>query len=84
MRRFDGRYAEFEGSLGGVPVPGGPVQAEDTLTAVARNGLLARGHRLVKPPKPLGGGQAIWIDHDRGVLIGGSEPRKDGLALGYE
>ncbi|MCB2100018.1 MAG: gamma-glutamyltransferase family protein, partial [Rhodobacterales bacterium] len=66
------------------PVPGGPVQAEDTLTAVARNGLLARGHRLVKPPKPLGGGQAIWIDHDRGVLIGGSEPRKDGLALGYE
>jgi len=45
--------------------------------------LIRRGHPVEMQEIPLGGCQAIWIDHERGVLIGGSEPRKDGLALGY-
>jgi gamma-glutamyltranspeptidase/glutathione hydrolase len=44
--------------------------------------LLRRGHRAEWSAEPLGGGQAIWIDRQRGVLIGGSDPRKDGCALG--
>jgi gamma-glutamyltranspeptidase/glutathione hydrolase len=43
--------------------------------------LTARGHKVVRSPRPLGGCQAVWIDHERHVLIGASDSRKDGMAL---
>jgi gamma-glutamyltranspeptidase / glutathione hydrolase len=30
-----------------------------------------------------GGFQGILFDQPRGVMMGGSDPRKDGLAIGY-
>lgn len=44
--------------------------------------LTDKGHNVVTPPTAIGGAQAIML-HDSGVLEGGSDPRKDGCALGY-
>jgi gamma-glutamyltranspeptidase / glutathione hydrolase len=49
----------------------------------AVEGLRSRGHDVKLRPQPFGGGQAIHIDWRRGVLIGASDHRKDGCALGY-
>jgi gamma-glutamyltranspeptidase/glutathione hydrolase len=46
-------------------------------------GLKKLGHKTTSLVSPLGGGQGIWIDWDKGTLTGGSDPRKDGCALGY-
>ena len=65
------------------PLPEGDVEVEDGIPDSARKALAARGHRLIRAEAPIGGGQAIWIDWERGMLVGGSDPRKDGCALGY-
>jgi gamma-glutamyltranspeptidase/glutathione hydrolase len=62
---------------------GEPVVVESGVGKAAIDDLRARGHDAAPRAVPLGGGQAIRIDWDRGVLIGGSDARKDGCALGF-
>jgi gamma-glutamyltranspeptidase/glutathione hydrolase len=45
--------------------------------------LAARGHRLARAPGVYGGYQAIQVDSATGSYAGASDPRKDGLAIGY-
>ena len=59
------------------------LQVEATLPAAVVAALERRGHAIEPTASPLGGGQAILIDRDAGLLVGGTDPRKDGLALGY-
>ncbi len=61
----------------------GRVQVERAIPPGLRAALAAKGHVVEEIGFPHGGGQAIVIDRARGTLIGSSDPRKDGCALGY-
>lgn len=66
----------------------GHISDEDALTLETGyapevyDALAAKGHKTQWASEPLGGAQAIALDPS-GVLIGASDPRKDGCALGY-
>ncbi len=66
------------------PVPGESyVEYESSLPTKTVEGLRAMGHQMVAAENPIGGSQAIWVDWQEGTLTGGSDPRKDGCAIGY-
>jgi gamma-glutamyltranspeptidase/glutathione hydrolase len=65
------------------PEPGGPLMLEEGYPDDVAAALADLGHKVQRPPVGIGGAQAIRIRHDQGVLEGGSDPRKDGCALGY-
>ena len=70
-------------------ISGRGVMMDDELTAPVIDDLIKRGHERVLPGAGLthralmGGGQAIMIDAASGSLLGASDFRKDGMALGY-
>jgi gamma-glutamyltranspeptidase/glutathione hydrolase len=61
----------------------GKVQVERGIPSAVVDRLNRLGHECELIAKPHGGGQAILIDRARGCLVGGSDPRKDGCAMGY-
>jgi gamma-glutamyltranspeptidase/glutathione hydrolase len=70
-------------------ISGRNVMMEDELTDPVIADLVARGHQRAMPTGGytlralMGGAQAIMIDHVTGALLGASDKRKDGIALGY-
>ncbi|MDA0262316.1 MAG: gamma-glutamyltransferase [Proteobacteria bacterium] len=62
---------------------GGQFQLETGISDDVARGLAGLGHNVVRGDWPLGGGQAIRLHWEQGTLEAGSEPRKDGCALGY-
>jgi gamma-glutamyltranspeptidase/glutathione hydrolase len=71
----------------GVPEWGGVVLMEDGWEPGVLSELTSRGHRLMRVEgfsrSQFGGGQIVRRDPATGVLIGGSDPRKDGCAVGW-
>jgi gamma-glutamyltranspeptidase/glutathione hydrolase len=58
-------------------------ELERTIPEHVAQGLRGLGHNVTRPVNPLGTAQAIWIDYERGILRGGADGRRDGIALGY-
>ncbi len=62
---------------------GGQVAVEGGISSETVRDLEQRGHRIVRSRGSFGGYQGIMIDWKNGTLHGGTEPRKDGAAVGY-
>ncbi len=67
----------------GVMKDGGTLFLESGIMPGVLRDLISLGHKIGSSRGGYGGYQGIWIDWKRGVLIGGSESRKDGEAIGY-
>ena len=61
----------------------GKLKVENSFSQNSVENLSKLGHDIEIVEEGIGGGQGIMIDRKEGVLIGGSDPRKDGLAIGY-
>jgi len=67
-------------------VKGMEVYVEDGIPDSAISELRKRDHHIIEESPPVnqvGGGQAIYLDRSQGILLGASDRRKDGCALGY-
>lgn len=60
----------------------GTLGLEQSMPKSVYDGLVAAGHPVSWRDDPWGGGQIVQIDPS-GYLIGASDPRKDGMAMGY-
>ncbi|MHC5024849.1 MAG: gamma-glutamyltransferase [Planctomycetota bacterium] len=56
---------------------------EPAFDAEAIKGLRARGHDVEVGSRPWSAAEAIVLDWERGVHLGGADPRTDGLAVGF-
>jgi len=62
---------------------GGEVHLESGILPQVVRELIKKGHTVTGDIGGFGGYQGIWIDHERGILLGATESRKDGCASGY-
>jgi len=61
----------------------GVLSVERPIPGKTRKALEALGHTVAQAEVPFGGGQAIYLDWETGLLHGASDFRKDGYAMGY-
>ena len=77
------RHVGSSQPTGEVMTSGGTVLVENGFPPEVIRVLIERGHTVQKESGGFGGYQGIWWDRVNDVLIGASESRKDGCAMGY-
>lgn len=64
-------------------VDGGQVRFEHHIAEATKLALAGMGHQLHESPGAFGGYQGIWREEGPRRYFGGTDPRKDGCAIGY-
>ena len=59
------------------------LKLEKSISLQTSDKLKKIGYDIEYEQDSIGGGQAIYIDRKKGLLIAGSDSRKDGSAIGY-
>ncbi|MHC4178538.1 MAG: gamma-glutamyltransferase [Planctomycetota bacterium] len=79
------RAVHFESSTptGGKMIDGGSVGLERHIPDSVRRRLAEMGHKIQRGVGVWGGYQGIWREEQPRRYFGGSDPRKDGCAIGY-
>lgn len=78
-----GMHAQEAGDAARMRHMGSRLALESGIGAEVRKALEAKGHTVADGRGQMGGYQAIFIDPRTGVMLGGSDLRKDGLAIGW-
>ena len=68
---------------GGTMKDGGKLEFEHGIGDAVKVGLAELGHNISNKVGQHGGYQSVWRQHDPLVYFGGSDPRKDGCAIGW-
>lgn len=68
---------------GGAMKDGGTLEFEHGIGDSVKVGLAEMGHNISSKASALGGYQSVWREDDPLVYFGGSDPRKDGCAIGW-
>jgi gamma-glutamyltranspeptidase/glutathione hydrolase len=76
-------HQESSTPTGKKTIDGGTVGLERNIPDSVRQKLADMGHKVRADVAAQGGYQGIWRDDDPLRYCGGSDPRKDGCAIGY-
>ena len=78
-----GLHVQAAGDAARVHHTGEALAVESAIGDDVRGELTRRGHAVTDGRGQMGGYQAVCVDPASGALLGGSDPRKDGLAIGW-